>query len=587
MADQEAPSDEVISQETLSQRNNIAARPLFIRRDGVINIPEGAVLNALRGRVLLPGTLLDNIPLGNIIQAPDDYNITVGSDVLHSTVLGSEDVTLGNGDSADEVEKATILGSTSVSLDGSAFSNGVYGSGGITFDPAGFSIPTGIGLNFWNNFVAASNACTLSGQVHGSTLLGSQDCDIVATGTLPVSHRVFKCGIYNSIDSNITSTSTQAYSAAIIASQDSDIANTAFVRNRLIAASENCTISGSANSAFVGAANGNITNCNSCLAVGTGSTMTGRVGSFALNATPTRSSQAAIGADLRVSGIGNNATVVDGYAYADRGFIGNYVEDVNEVEHFLSYTNTRNIQVGDIANGMPLGTTKALYFYDRSGGSFCNFVGGTGINNVPGFVRHRSATGCTMLVHEPPVGSPYVTYAHPMAFSYSFRSTTANNFGASNPQTDANQLPTTADRAAHDALAYTTRYKFQTATISNDQVLNLVGDEALAYITGEYKFSYYFIVSNGGAGGSNYLLRSSLMWNGVINTVPGSYAETGGVNSLAGTRRVDVVCEPFRLTTPAPPGTRNISLKISQDTTNTIDVLADIIEAGMTVEVTI
>lgn len=535
------PNNNIVSNETLNERNSYEPRNIFVRNDGQIILPSGSILNALRATILFNGTLLDNAPNGNLIQGTttngNSVDATSNSLLLVSTSSG---FTRGY--------RSAILASNLSTINGGDI-NGMYNSWNSNISSNGDPND-----NTSINTIIGCNACDIQGGVIRGFIANSQLCNITSpTWVSSNQERIMYSSIISSNDCNITRTGTTTLNDdnCIVASRNSDITD-----------SRRCMLFGSNSPS-------NINACEDVVGMGPACIATGVTKNFLVESTAVTDNEMRVGLDFHVDN--NNIVADDGYIQSNQSFLDNYKEitsltytvTLNDHTIFINNTNSVTVTLPDPATlgaTLPLNTTRDFHFIGVLTGTPSVITLATGtFNNKAGWTTHALAhTGGRITVRLINSSTPYWEIPQPVQYAAFVYTDIANNFGLTPPQSDAAQLPTSTDRASHEALTTTSYYTFDGITTNSSIAFTLTNPGVQINNPGVYKFTYQIDVRcNGGLG--SYILRSDLVDTGTGLPVPGSYTESGGQNSTAGSRHINVSA----LTGAIAPS--SYQLRVSQD----------------------
>lgn len=551
--------------------------------NGLYRIPAGHVLDARPGTILFNGSLLDNAPNGNLIQGstfPSPDTVTVTGNSSNSTILSSTGVT------ADNIVETSILASENVVINitndsTESFNNFVAASTDVTLDD------TGDRLRHCAIIGCAGGATRISGSSFRCVIIGSVSCNFVSDPSLA-----------NAGDSLITGSSTCGF-----------LSNNASHRYSHITASANSQIvatSGGRSRNFISSCAGAIltdtssTSLQSCLSgTATGTNYTWLGGSIPSatavtncfvwgNTSPTASNQAAFGTDVLVRN-NRDLTIETGFVNSAQGHVGNYRAVTTGTTTLLVTDGTIKLSPGTTLT-LPLSSAMAANYpldKDRNWTIIADPV--TPGNLVPPVMNVTAPnlingkTNWTSHVFRAPgqrlrlslVNTASTTgwyIADDVEYNAYVFTTVDNNFGVAPPQSDANQLPLTANKAAHDVIGAASYVRFEGLTQNASNLISVATPPGFAVnIVSGLDISYSFEIFFSANAAAGYIIRADL-FNVTTNTiVTGSYIEIGGNNGREGTQIVSKTCRGTVVL-----GANTFQLRISQDTAFPISAAASI-----------
>lgn len=492
------------------------------------------------------GPITLNANVNRAFIAASGQNVTYGATITPSDFTG----------------RWFCLGGSNVSCIGTApgYNSGVLAADGITVTS---SFPFGVfNPRMVQTLVAASGNCSIdmgpdegvNKRVTASGMLGCEVVDWTTTLANREIRNVGCVGTHNTtIEGGIHSGTIGITGATMAGSQES-----------VIAASSGANMSASFQ----------------CFAGGVTPSCAGRTNCFVWgNGAPTADNQFVLGA-------GVNLILQGGTVSATGGFLKNQI-----TQNGGGITITTAYTYYELENGatltLPLASTFGLNYPLNSAPTFfidsepsalpitINTTAPDALNNKTGWTSHTlRPTGDRIQITLRNSATPHWHVMTPIEYRSYASTNVADNFGLTPPQSDANQLPIAASRAAHEALGAASYWTFDNLT-TNGTVLSLATPGVQTNFTAGHEIRYQYSIT-GGAGAGNYLIRTD-----VINTttgvpVPGSYAEQGGDNSTAGSMHVTVICEGV-----GESGVNNYQLRMSQDTTLSITANASITRASI------
>lgn len=578
--------------------------------NGLYRIPAGHVLDARPGVILFNGSLLDNAPNGNLIQgttfpAPNtvessgntntsilsSYDVTATDNIytaisasanfdviggdrvaviasssgvqstitnhLRSAVIGSGEVVITAPDpSHDFVGHTYVLGSFGVRKSGgSGYSSGFVGSGGDSEIKSRDSLAPGTTLNritqsgFLNSGAGSidTSQVNVNGLIGNASIIGSGTCRIYVTDSFPTSLRT-----------------------VCLSSVTSDMV-------------------GCQRTTLCGALNAVLSGCDRVFATGSTPTATSVTNCAVFGTTsPTASNQAAFGTDILVRN-NRDLTVEAGFSSAAQGHIGNYREVTTGTTTLLVTDGTIKLSPGTTLT-LPLSSTMAANYPLDKDRNWTIIADPVTLGNLVPPVMNVTApnlingkTNWTSHVFRAPgqrlrlslVNTASTTgwyIADDVEYNAYVFTTVDNNFGVAPPQSDANQLPLTANKAAHDVIGAASYVRFEGLTQNASNLISVATPPGFAVnIVSGLDISYSFEIFFSANAAAGYIIRADL-FNVTTNTiVTGSYIEIGGNNGREGTQIVSKTCRGTVVL-----GANTFQLRISQDTANPISAAASI-----------
>jgi hypothetical protein len=425
--------------------------------------------------------------------------------------------------------------------------------------------------------ISNSRVCEINGLVTSSVISGSSDSKIdnFAGSNQMIGDTIESCSLC-------------------------EIKNTALVSvlntRNVIMGSESSNIESSGtqtkDNTIFAARNGLIQNSSYCFAAGDGGSLIGCSNSASLCGAVLASANNTLGieGDVVIQGTNNDLTVENGYVLSNKGFVGPYsthssaLNPLSTTNSFVNTTNGSNIflsPAATTASNYPLNTSRLFHITsdpNLAGTAQTNIIinGGGTFNGKPGFTRHTlpQAGGSALIAINGGVTPSWSIFGNSL---YSARSvmTSANNFGLTPPQSDANQLPTSTSRINHRSLTTTSYVTFDTfnATINgNPSVFSSASPGITINAVGTYKFEYDIYIVGGGAGTNNYTIRADLYDSTSSQNMDESFSSCSGINSSAGENSLFKATNFFAIKTV--PTT--IQLRISQSNTDPISSSASI-----------
>lgn len=199
-----------------------------------------------------------------------------------------------------------------------------------------------------------------------------------------------------------------------------------------------------------------------------------------------------------------------------------------------------------------------------------------------GWTQHQlPAIGTTneiMLINAS--AGPYWTLPNNVFYNLFADMSTANNFGVTPPQSDANQLPTSTSEANHKTLGAASYITFD-VTPNNSAFCYPSGPGNSFSITvpGAYTFRVEISVSSGAAGAGDFLLRFDIYDETNAVSLPDLYTTLEGRNQTGSGRSTNLSNSGYGVT-----GTTVFRARMSQDSVNVISTDADVTKVHVIVE---
>lgn len=450
-------------------------------------------------------------------------------------------------------------------------------------------------------FIAASNSSDITGDAahilenRELSIVGCSGCDIASNGDAQLQNS----GFLNSASSTITETvgfNGTIGEHCVIASRTGTVNRNANGTNQdcALIGTITSTLTSTNQTVIAGATGALASGTTNCLLSGLNPSVTGFTNVLAHGATATASNQAIFGTDLEITGATNNITVASGYVRSDKSFAkpalgtatGLTLAETHDHVH-ITATTVQTITIPTAAS------IAAIY----PAASYRTFLISQAVTATPGRLllsgadTFRNKTGWTELQlprSRAPIelawintGTPHWGFSHPILLEATANMTTDNNFGVGPPQANASILPTAANRAAHEALTTTAYVTYDTLVSDNPTTFTQTGAVITLVHTGWYRLRYGFNITQADAvpAATAYTLRTDV--NNITGAAPigNSYAEFAGMNDISGSRYIEVTTDKFLAV-----ASNQIAVRISQDTTNTIDANAHVIFSKLVIE---
>ena len=568
---------------------NYQAPSNVVFSNGVYRVPPGHVFDARPGIILFNGSLLDNAPNGNLIQGstfPSPDTVTITGNSSESSVLSSDAVT------AESIFKTSVLASSNIAITGVNVPDRTFGN----FVAAS----TDVVINDTDERIrhCAVIACAGATEITGSAIrcvaIGNNQAkfnSVVPAGTTTHSNgdsMISACLESSMITNDLGVNSSHRYSH-ITASRGCElISNIVPSQRNMIQSSQFSTITDSNMSTALSSNNGSVNTCSQTVIGGNAPSATAVSNCLVWGTTsPTASNQAAFGTDILVRN-NRDLTVETGFSSAAQGHIGNYRTVTTGTTTLLVTDGTIKLSPGTTLT-LPLASAMAANYpldKDRSwtiiadpivlGNLVPPVMNVTAPNLINGKTNWTShvfkAPGQRirlMLVNTSLTTGWYI--ADDIEYNSYVFTAVDNNFGAGPPQSDANQLPLSANKAAHDALLGSSYVTFEGLTQNSSNLISLANPGFTVNIVSGLDISYSFEIFFSANAASGYIIRSDIINVTTGQIVAGSYIEVGGNNGREGTQIVSKTCRGTIVL-----GANTFQLRISQDTALPISSAASI-----------
>lgn len=611
-----------------------------------ISIPRNSIWDfrtAAASIVTASGTLLDNSYHENVVQGTTLTNPnTVSESTTRSVMLADQNCTL-TGDTclaiiasslsnlATSTQFDAILASLSCSINStsiystilggrlSSISNRAATTSIISSYGSQISAPGATGTSYTSCSINACDACSFTNNLVTTTLdadgiyactgcnftastnekvngpralalVGCTTCYPTASGSGTMSNNA----IVGSVGSTLASNSSGTFSSnTIMASQGGTISTNAAGTATLTRCSHIASLNGtitqtgatvSQQCALVGSETGTISNCTNGVGTGLSPNITGFNNVFAHNATATASNQAIFGSRLDVTGTGNNLTIGGGYVNSLNGYLspfrvitggGTLVPSDHTI---LLNTGTLTIPTAaSFSSNYPTETVREFIIFKPVNGTtpVIQLSGSDNFFNMTNWTNHTlSSNGEIVRIGLVCYGTPQWTIQHANPYTCTAVAP-LNSFGTPFPKSDASQLPTSTNEADHYTKTADAWARFTTVTSNNSGVFSLNG--ALNTVANGMWMRIdadYTVIIKTATGAGEYLIRADLCMTS--GATLGGYAETGGTNTVGGTRTLRGRIVGAELT-------NNITVRITQDATNTINASANIYQVVLNI----
>lgn len=350
-----------------------------------------------------------------------------------------------------------------------------------------------------------------------------------------------------------------------------------------IIGSENSTCTSSTTrSAIVAANNAALTAATNCLATGTSPVINTYSNTFAHGATATSSNQVILGTRLDVTG--GTVNTAAGYTNSAYGYTQNLrittttPDTLLATDGHLFVQSTQGVaftlnvpSAAAMGANYPLNTSKVFKVTFNSANYAGNSIVVTGnFNNNPFFNTYRTSMGgetVDLVLHNTP-SAPFWELSTNAVIEACFTAP-VNSFGLTPPKSDAAQLPTSTSEATHKALTTTS---YVTFTVNPEPTYWLLSGGFIKPNVAAEFFAEYEVQIKTVSGGGSYLIRADMVASDTGATLPDSYVEQGGTNTIPGVIIIRGKASRFY----ADPFGTTLSVRISQDSSNLINASASI-----------
>lgn len=349
-----------------------------------------------------------------------------------------------------------------------------------------------------------------------------------------------------------------------------------------ITAGNNCNMSG---------------NCTFCFATGSNCNLVGRTGVFNWNGgSVTANNQCVLNGQVEVQT--GNLNVTQGYIRTENGVLRNTLTTSNAALYTVTtaditvildpaVTQVSTTSPASYGSAFPLNTTVEYTIHVPAANVKRILTATTtGFRRITNYLERpipRSG-GIIKLYFINTTVSPHFDFETIDTAVSTSVTTTDDRFGVAPPKSDANQLPVSASRAAHEALTTTSYVDFNaiytdwqsTINTAYSCFRNVAATGVYILVPGTYTFHYEFYVATV-SGGGEYRVRSDL----AIGAAPlaFSYAEVQARNDDQGPKRQVHSTPPVYI-----PGGSTVSLRLSQDSVYVISATAHIRDVSLRIE---
>lgn len=532
-----------------------------------VSIPRGSIWN-FRER----GAIIDIDP-SNIIDSSGQDNFFLGTKLLTSpnTINAASSRCMGAANFNCSILGGTgdtILSSQNASMNNTG--TGTTDKNAIIACFGGLFGSTAAGNQYFNLAGASTNPqiqTTNAGNVFVSGFLGSESCVYLnSNATNNLNRNAFLASLGNTI-SNLVGNTFEASINSTLSTRSS-------------------TISNSIGCSTVGCLAGTVNNSNYSLATGSAPNITGFTNVLAHSATATSSNQAIFG--TRVDVTGGDLTISNGFINCPKGVALSTravtLSDTLLANDGVVLLNGTNIiltipSAAAMGASFPLNTSRTWKV--SSGPTFLGnanrvtLASGAFDNNggLTTYMFTASGESIDLTLHNLSP-TPFWYLGSTLALTGNFTAP-ANSFGVAPPKSDAAQLPTSTSEATHKALTTTSYVTFTAVDNSNYFQLSTGFPQVKCIMEGVVD---YEVQVKTATGGGNYLIRADLALTATGVTIPNSYVEQGGVNTVPGTvvirgKSARAYLDPF---SGSP-----LTVRVSQDSTNLINASASILSVKL------
>lgn len=548
-----------------------------------VNLPPGTILD-IRG-----GTFLHNLDLGgnfeptgnaNLAQPGDPGNpnsVTDSADTTHNFIIAASEGNTVDGLTDSNLIAASIdseISNNAATLE-EVEQNAVIASNNCTITRTAVSGTTSVSNA---SIISSVNSLIEGNTTHPSPTRGLA---IVASEQATIDSAQYSL-VSSSLGSGIVSTPSDHNTTTlrfnnVAGSEGSIIEKTTTVavsEKNLICSSANSTISDSVRTTLLACNTVDVWDCDNCTFIGANGLAAPAVSNSVVIGSPLipiQSDMVTIASDVTVTG---DFSVQSGYVHTERGLVQNYRELPNVLSALLAtdYHVRMPVAGGDytlptaaaMGANFPLGTTREFYITSPSTATPTTIVtsGSDTFSQKPFWTRHTmDPSGGRLKLNLVNSLTPHWSIPDSINYFGYARGNTLNNFGISPPQVDASILPTSTSEPNHRTLTTTSYYYFDLLEVNSSLWVTAPSGSILARIPGIYKFTYQLTIFTDPTGTGTYLIRSDMIGGLTgLDSVPGTYQETGGANNKQGATHVTVTSAPVYFESGTP-----YTVRISQD----------------------